>query len=478
MQPVTLNAPSPEPGEQKKFKLGMPHTFILLGIILIICTILTWIVPAGQYEMVEDAVTGRMVVDPDSFQIVEQSPVNPFDMIKAIQEGFIQAADIIFFIFFAYGFVYVTLASGALDAAIGALLRTLKDKVIVAIPVFMILFGVMGSTVGIYEEVYGLIPVFMGIFLALGYDAIVGGAVVVLGVGTGFAAATTNPFTIGIAQGIAEVPINSGIGFRIVCFIVFQGAAIAYTLWYANRVKKNPEKSVVFGLDYSHLAEKSQDELREIRFTGRQLACLLTFVATIGVVLYCTLNTDIGWYINEIAAAFIIGMFVIGFIAGFGPSRIASLFVEASKGIIFGAFIVGIARSILVVMESGLIIHTIVNALSSLLIGMPTYIAAVGMMMIQNIINFFIPSGSGQAAVTMPIMAPVSDIIGLSRQTAVLAYQFGDGFSNMFWPTAAATLTGIMGVPFNKWMKFMWKMFAIMVVLQVIMMIVAVAIGF
>lgn len=453
-----------------------PHSYVIIFCIILLMAVLSYIVPAGQFERAIDPVSGREVVVPGTFQFVEQNPISPFQLFVDIQRGFISASDIIFFIIFAYGFVYMLIKNGTFDALIGALLRTFGNRVAVLIPACMILFIFLGSTVGILEETYGMVPIFIGLAIAMGYDAIVGSAMVYVGAATGFAAATLNPFTIGVAQQIAGVEYGSGVLYRVLCAVVFGGIAIGYTMWYAHRVKKDPTKSIVYGEKRELSASSNHEQLMSTRATVRQKLCGLLFLFTIALLLFGTVNY--GWYINELAGMFLVMMIVVGFVGGFGPSQIAATFLEAAKGVMFGALAVGISRSILIVMEDACIIDTIVYYLSSLLQGTSGYLSAVGMLVVQNIVNFFIPSGSGQAAVTMPLMAPLADMIGLSRQTAVLAFQFGDGFSNMFWPTSVCTMCGIMSIPVNKWYKFVAPMFGIMFLAQIILICGAVAINY
>lgn len=340
----------------------------------------------------------------------------------------------------------------------------------------MIVFGICGSTFGMYEEVYGLLPAFIGIAIAMGYDGLVGGATVVLGVVTGFAAATLNPFTIGIAQGIAGLPIGSGVWYRIICLVLFEALAIWYVMRYAHRVKKDPSRSIVRDVHFNVDEGMTSEKMEKLPFTGRHKLIMLVFACTIGLLVYGT--TQFGWYLSELSALFIIAMFVVGLLGGFGPSEICRKFVEAASEILFGAVVIGVARSLVVVMNEGNIIDSLVYYMSSALTDVPNGIAAVGMVIVQNILNFFIPSGSGQAAVSMPIMANLADSIGMHRQIAVLAFQFGDGFSNMFWPTVIATECGIMGIPLQKWYKFAWPLFIMMFALQVVLIVVATMIGY
>jgi uncharacterized ion transporter superfamily protein YfcC len=452
------------------------HVYVLLVGVLMLLTALTHIIPAGEFETYEDPVTERTLIVPGSYHPVDPSPVGFFQMVMSIQQGMIDASDIIFFIFFAYGFVNVLVESGTLFGAVGALLRHFKGVGALIIPSFMFLFGVLGSTVGIFEEVYGLIPAFMGIFLALGYDGLVGGAVVVVGVATGFAAATLNPFTIGVAQKIAELPFGSGWQFRIVIFLAFQLLAIFYVMRYAARVKSNPDLSVVKGVHFPMGEGVNETLIRDHPFTGRHQLSALCLVLTVLFVVVGT--TQWGWYLDELAALFIVMMVVVGLINGYSLNRIAELFVEAVGRVALGALVVGVARSLTLVMTEGKIIHTVIYWASGVVADLSHSLAAVGMLVVQNLLNFFIPSGSGQAAASMPIMVPLADTLEIKRQVAVLAFQFGDGFSNMIWPTAVATECGLMGIPIQRWYRFMVPLFLLMFVLQVIFILVAVAINF
>jgi len=456
-------------------RLKIPHVYVILFLIIIVTTVATHIVPAGQFDREVDPETGRTLVVPGTYHQVEPSPVGFFDMFVAVQLGFIDAAAIIFFIFFAYGYVYTVVKSGTLHGIIRMLMKKMKGKELLIIPVFMIFFGICGSTFGMFEETYGLIPVFVGIAIAMGYDAIVGMAMVGLGVATGFASATINPFTIGVAQGIAELPLFSGIVFRTIVFVAFMSLAIWWTMRYAAKVKRDPSRSLVKDVDFGALSIH-KDDLEKAPFTNRHKVILAGFIATIIMILIGALR--LGWYIDEIAALFIIMMIITGFVAGYGPSKIATVFIEACAGIVLGALVVGVARTILIVMIQGQIIDTVINGLSAPLSLLPSGANAAGMLGVQNILNFFIPSGSGQAATVMPIMTPLSDLIGVNRQIAVLAFQFGDGYSNMLWPTTGVVVMCAIGkIPLDRWWRFFVPLFGIMLVLQLICIFIAVAIG-
>lgn len=467
--------------ETKKRKLSMPHAYVLMIIIIALSMVLTWVLPAGNFEYVYDEALDRDLVVPGSYQLAEESsPVSPWGMVMAIFDGVVEAGDIIFFILFAAAYVHVLSETGALNALTGAMLRKLGDKDHLIIPAFMILFAIGGTTIGMYEETYGLIPAFIVIAVTLGYDRLVGGAIVFVGVATGFAAATLNPFTVGIASAVAQVPLIGPkiIVVRIAAFVLFMTLTITYVMRYAAKVRKDPTKSYLYGTpDALRGLEdvKSRDEVMGLPFTNSQRASLFGFV-----VLICCMAFGIavyGWYLSELAALFFIFMIITMIINKMTTSEMADMFVDGCKSVIFGAMLVGLARAISLVMEQGNVIDTAVNGLAGMVGTLPSSVAGVGMLVVQNIVNFFIPSGSGQAVVMMPIMAPLSDLVGLSREVAVLAYQFGDGFSNMFWPTAVATECGIMGIGMDRWYKFITPLFGMMFVLQAIIIVVSVAWG-
>ena len=458
----------------KNFK--MPHTYVILVTIMFIVLILTHIIPAGSYERVEDAVTGKMVVVPDSYAYVDAEAPGLFGLFQALEAGYVDAADIMFLIIFAYGFVYVLTKNGTMDAALGTLVRKIGNCVQLLIPITMLILGLMASTMGIYEEVYGLFPVFVGIFVALGYDAVVGGAVIFLGVSIGYAAGTTNPYTIAIAQDIAGVELYSGMGFRWLIFAVTEIIAIAYVMYYARKVKKNPTKSVVYGTELDAVKAKSLNELQTASMKIRQGLCLVLFFGVIIFLFYAILN--LGWYVDEISAFFLMAMVVAGIISGYSATEICKTFIESTKSMVSSMLIVGFTRGILILMKEGMITDTIVYGLVSLLKNTSTYLSAYGMIIIENIVKLFINGSTSAATITMPILAPTAELVGMSRSIAVLAYQLGHSFADIFWPTSCALCCGLMGVPINKWYKFITPLFGILFIMEFVFMTAAVMIGY
>lgn len=462
----------PKIGEKKGFHL--PHIFIILFGIVLVCAILTWIIPAGNFDRVD--VDGREVVVPGTWHEVDASPVGFLTFFQSFFNGMVNAGEIVFFVFIAFASTGFIIRSGAFDGLVSFLMKIFKgNSSVIIIPIFMALFGLGSSTVGMFEEWLPFIPIFAAIFIGLGYDAIVGLAVVALGAGMGFSGATINPFTVGVAQGIAEVEYTSGAGFRVICHAVMLIVAAAIVMRYALKIKKDPTKSLVYGDDFSAILDANTGE--EKAFGIQQKLVLLDLIAGIAVVVW-GVKTN-GWYFAEISAIFLIMGIVAAIIMRTGLDEIGNHFASGFQDACTACMMIGIARATLIVLQEGNIIDTVVYGLSLPLSHLPIWLSAIFMLIMQTVLNFFIPSGSGQAAVSMPIMAPMADLLGITRDTAVLAYQFGDGLSNIVWPTAfAAIMSGLAGVKLDKWWKFIFPIFFAIIIVQAILMVVAVVSGF
>lgn len=462
-----------------KTRKEFPHVFVILLGMIVLVTILTYIVPAGTYERVLNEATDRMVIDPASFTYVEQTPVNPFAMVVSIVEGLIQASNITFLIFAAFSCLFLIEKTGALDASIAVMVEKTKANPKYATALMVIIMAGLSiwSSTGTmsYEEIIAFIPIFASLSIALGYDTLVALGISLLPVGVGFSSATVNPFSIGVAQTIAELPLFSGIEYRILVLIVMTTATIAFVLTYAARIKKDPSKSLVWGVDVSDLAI-DEERMKTPLTPVRKLSILILFI---GIAIMAFGLIRLGWYINEIAAIFIIVSILVGLVNRWSANQITNTLVQGlAKGVV-SALVVGVARGILVVLTKGNIIDTIIHAGASALENLSLYASSVGMLVIQNLINFLIPSASGQAAATMPIMVPIADLIGINRQIAVLIFQFGDGYSNIFWPTGFVLIACAMGkVPIQKYYKWVIPYFAMIFVLQVLFVFGAVALNY
>lgn len=458
--------------EKKSFE---PNAFVIVFSIMIICAILTWIIPAGTFERVMQG--DREVVVPGTFEFVARHPVGPWKFLNCFFNGFVDAADIMFFIIFATAYVHVLSASNALNAMTGSLLKKVGNRDYLIIPVFFTLFAIGGTTFGMFEETYALIPVFVVIAITLGYDRLVGGALVYLGVSCGFSAAIFNPFTIGVASGVAGVPLVSPkvTIFRTICFILFATLICGYLMHYASKIRKDPTKSFLYGTHEDLTGMMTREECMSIEFTTRHKISMVGFLILLAILIWGIVVKH--WWFSEISSLFFIFMIITGLINKMSVNEITDSFVESTKGAVYGILLVGFSRGISMVMTEGGIIDTVVYALSNAVKALPASLTGIGMLLVQNIINFFIPSGSGQAVVMMPIMAPLADLVGVSRQMAVVAYQFGDGFSNMIWPTAVALECGIMGISLKVWYKLVLKLFAMLFALQCVLVVIGIMIG-
>lgn len=459
---------------QKK-GFGLPHIYGLLFCIIVLCTVLTWVLPAGEFDRVVNE-AGRTVAVAGTYHTVESSPVGVFDMFQAIYNGFCDAGGVVFFVFISYASINIIISSGAFNGLIAALLKVFKGKARVAIiPIFLFLVGLASSTIGLFEEWFPFIPVFAGIAVAMGFDTVVGLAIVALGAGLGYSGAMINPFTVGVAQGIAEVPPTSGTLFRLFCHLVMVAVASVMVCRYALKIQADPTKSLVYGDDTD--SGMSEDELQNAEFSIRHMLVLLILAVGIVVVIYgCKVY---GWYFTELSAVFMIMGILSGIVMGNGVNAISKLFEKGFTDVAMACMMIGLARGILMILTAGNIIDTVVYYLSLPLSLLPPALSAVAMLIMQTLLNFLIPSGSGQAATSMPIMAPMADLLGLHRDVAVLAFQFGDGLSNIVWPTAMAPIVaGLAGVKVEKWWKFIVPIFLVLLVTQALLMMLAVMTGF
>ena len=464
--------------EKKKFVV--PHVYILLLILILIFSILSYIVPANVYDyhdVVVNPDTGatRSVVDPDTYHAVEQTPVSLLQFLTAVPRGMQESAQIIFFIFIVGGAMTVLQETKAIEAGMGRMIKAMKDKTLLLIPIIMFLFSLCGSVFGMAEETIPFIPIFVSLMIAAGFDSITGVAVVLCGAGAGFAGAFINPFTIQVAQGIAELPLLSGMTFRIVMYICMVVLMVAMVMRYAVKVRKNPQISVMHDFDKTREDVADLDALPA--FGGKEKAILVVFLAAIVLLVYGVIK--MGWYMDEIAALFLGMSMIVAAIGGLGFNGYANALSKGMADIAGGALVVGFARGILVVMTDGNILYTILHGAASLLNGLPAMVSAAGMYVFQCLLNFIVPSGSGQAAVSMPIMAPLADLVGVTRQTACIAFQLGDGISNIFTPTSGYFMAGLAlaKVPWSKWAKWFLPILGLQYLLGLIFVLVAQGIG-
>lgn len=453
----------------KKKKLAVPHVYILLIGLILICGLLSYIIPAGQYDMT--MVGTREVVDAATYHMVDATPVTLMQFLSAVPRGMTESAQIIFFIFIIGGAFGVLQETRAIEAGIGRLLSILKGKTWVIIPIIIILFSLGGAVFGMSEETIPFIPIFVSLCIAMGYDSITGAAIVLCGSSAGFAGAFMNPFTMQVAQGIAELPLMSQMGFRIVIYFVMVSVTSVFILRYASKIKKDPKRSCMYEFDRSREDMIDLDRLQV--FGIKEKAILLVFVGSIALLIYGVVQW--GWYMDEISAVFLGMSMIVAMIAKMTPNEYAAVLGKGMAEIAGGALVVGFARGVLVILTDGNILHTILHAASVLLGSLPSMVSAVGMYIFQCLLNFMVPSGSGQAAVSIPIMAPLGDLVGVTRQTACIAFQLGDGISNIFTPTSGYFMAALAlaKIPWAKWAKWILPLIGLQYGIGVIFVIIA-----
>lgn len=462
---------------KKKFSLSAIHPYALIVVLIIVCTVLTYVVPAGVYDRYTDE-NGRTLVDADSFHYVDRTPVSPFEMVQAIPEGMSEVAWIIFLVFIIGGAFGIINATGAIEAGLAASIQRVRGKGGILVIVLMAIFSLGGATFGLAESTLIFIPICVMLATALGYDAVVGMAIVNIGAVCGFAAGWMNIFTVGVAQGIAELPLFSGMGYRIFTHVVVLTIAVIYTLLYARRIRNDPARSVIREQYTAQQQEIKQELGSDMEFTIRRRLVLIVVLIGFIVLIYGITH---GWSTGtQISSLFLVMGIICGYVGGLNTSDIADSFVNGAKSVAFGALLIGLCRAMVVILTNGQIIDTILHALATSLQGLPKVIAAGMMVPVQTLINFLINSGSGQASTTMPIMAPLADILGISRQTAVLAFQYGDGLSNSLWPTSGILMAGLSmaEIPYNKWFKWVWKLMLYMYIAVILLTMLSVVIGY
>ncbi|MEG3029392.1 MAG: YfcC family protein [Oscillospiraceae bacterium] len=435
-----------------KKKIEFPHVLVLIFTLIALVSFATRFIPAGQYDRITDTVTGRIVVDPSSYHVIERTPTTLLGIFTAIPKGMGESAWIMFLIILIGGSFKVIMSTGALQAFLGKTVKKASKMGIIFIPLLILVFGLMASFMSNIETYIAFVPLAILLAKALGFDALVGVTIVLMGVNIGFSAGMFNPFSTGIAQNIIGLPQFSGLGFRFLSFFVFYGILVFFTVRYAQKVKSDPTKSLMYD------AEHCDDEMEEFpEFTGRLKFVL--FVITLGfagIIYALASNAN---FKTDIPALFMIIAILTGIAAGHSPNQIAKDFVAGCHDMLLGALVVGFARAMSVVMTEACIIDTIVHSTTGVLSLFPKTISAVLMYFMQIIINCFLISASGQAATTIPIMSPIADVLGFTQQTVVLAFQFGDGLINQLLPTSGTTMAilALAGISYPKWFKYIGK---------------------
>ena len=427
------------------------NPFVLLFSVLVVMAIFSYIIPAGEYT--RTLVDGRNVVVPNSFQTIARTPVGFLDIFSAVHDGMVESAPIIFYVIIIGGMISVMNSTGSLDALLASTSKKLAKKRLLFISALVLLFSLGGTLIGMGEESLIYIPIVVPFALAMGYDVLTGVAIVMLGMCAGFTTAIINPFTIGIAQGIAELPMFSGMGLRIALYVILYIAVVAFLYRHGEKVRKDPSIGV---WDVHNIYTKSSDkEDTNIKLETKHKLILLSFVVGMIILVFGVMKFNFG--MSEYSGLFILMSIAMALIWRMSPETYIKYFLNGACDILPGALIIGVARGIVVVLTNGNIIDTILYYSSTLLQHLPTSLSVIGMFIVQGAIHLLVPSGSGQAMLTMPIMIPLADLLNVTRQTACLIFTLADGLGNTWIPTSGILMAvlAMSKIPYSKWIKFL-----------------------
>jgi len=436
-----------------------PDVFVIAFTLILLAAVATWVLPGGSYTRQKQVVNGteREIVVPGTYK-VEPSKPQVSAILLAPMLGFLRMGSIIGLIFVVGGAFNILNDTGAIAAGIHQLVRLLGKRSYLIIPIVMTVFSFFGGAYGMAEEAIPFALIFVPLALALGYDSIVGICLSFVAAGVGFSAGFLNPFTVQISQGIAGVPLGSGIKYRLLVWVLATAVAIAWVMVYAARVKADPTRSPMYDLDRQRREDLAGAQAEQPAFTWRHGLCLLVLAATVGGLIVG--STVYSWYMVEFAGLFFGMGLLSGIAAGIGPNKLAKSFIAGAKDIASAALIVAFAGGIVVILENGHILDTILYGMASVTSHFGGILAAQSMYVLQMILNFFIPSGSTKAVLTMPLLAPLADLSGITRQTLVLAYQLGAGFNSMILPTSAVTVgtLALAKIPYERWIRWNWPL--------------------
>ncbi len=445
-----------------KRRFGVPHPLVLLTGCVILAALASYVVPAGQFDRELDEATGRSVVVAGTYHSVERSPVNLFDAMVALPRGMAEAADVIFLVFLIGGAFTVVDETGALKRGVTSLVRSLKGRDLLVVPIVSLFFATGGVVENMQEEIIPLIPVLLILTRRIGFTPLVAVSMSAGAAFVGSAFSPINPFQVQIAQNLAELPLGSGGLFRTIFLVLALALWTGMTMRYAALQRTEPE----------HMEDSDDAGIdgKDWVIFGLVGATFVILVVGIG---------SWGWDFDQMSAAFFIMGLMIGLLAGMGLSGTAEAYVRGFRGMAYAALLIGFARAIFVVLDDGRIVDTMVHAMFTPLEGLPLIASSLGMVVAQTAIHVPVPSVSGQAVLTMPVLVPLSDLLGMSRQVVVLAYQYGAGLCDLITPTNGALLAilAAAGVRYEDWIKFTVPLYLALVALGAVSIAIAIAIG-
>jgi len=431
-------------------KPKVPNTYVIIAAIIALCAVLTWFVPGGQYVKAEDGTL--------SYEAVDNVP-QTWQVLSAIYHGFVKQAGIIVFILVVGGAFWLLNATGAVETGIQRFIVSIGKRDRLVLVALTVLFSLAGAVFGMSEETIPFVGIVVPLVVSMGYDAFMGMLVVYVASNVGFSSAFLNPFTVGIAQGMADLPLFSGMGYRLFCWAFLTLLMVVFVVFYARRTRKAPRV----------ISDETNKSVKVL--TRRQAWILVVLLLTVVALIVGVTCWD--WYMPEITGLFLGMGIVCGIIAGFSANRIADELIAGARDILSAALVVGFASGIIVILQDGKVVDSILHGMQEGLDGTSPVASLSAMYGIQALINFIIPSATAKAAITIPIMAPFADMVGVSRQAMVLAFQFGDGFTNMVTPTSGVLVAALAmaRIPYADWVKWVWKGVVVLLVLGLLLLL-------
>lgn len=464
-------------GEKKTNKLHMPHVLTLIFLLIVAVAILTWVLPSGEFErtLMDTSAGERSVAVAGTYHSINKVLNDGTNLRQGIGQvlmapgkGIQQMVEVLAFVFIIGGVFQIMAKTNALNMGIQKIVKKLGVKEILIIPILMLLFGLGGSTFGMSDELVPFYLLIMPIMFTMGYDSMTTFMTVCLSATVGYAASTVNPFCVLIAQGIAGIQGNPQLVFRMIQWVIMMGIIITFVTWRALKIKKSPEKSITYQEDIYKKKEVTSEVDFNQDMTIRQKSVLAVFV--IGMVVVVVGLVKFGWYMNELSMCFMGMGLLMGIFGGLNEKEISDEFITGVKDISFAAMVIGFCSGIMVIAQDGKIIDTILNTLSNLVAGSSNTVFAVVLYAVESLLTLLVPSSSGLAALSMPIMAPLCDLHGVNPEAAVTALQYGNQLTNLISPVAGTTVAGlaICKISFAQWWKTIWKVFLILTVLAII----------
>ena len=463
----------------KKRSFQMPHVFVIIFAIMILVTLLSYIIPSGVFERITSE-SGVPIVNPDNFTFVEnENPISFQDFFSSIYTGFVEGATIIGSLLICSGCLAIFNQTGALESGINKLIKVSHGKNIVALIIFYIYFAGM-NIMGAGETTYPFFPIVTAIIVSLGYDKLTAAGTILFASTAGFACGMVNLFTTGISQQIVGLPMFSGIGYRFIVFVVLFIIGLVSVLLYSTKIKKDPNKSYIASeykqqLEEAKNTEKEDDKIKS-SLNGKQIATLILFLAVIIFTAYGCLK--LGFGLGQFAAYYVVFAIIIAFVFKIDSTSFCKTFTKGASQVLTAAFAIGLARSVMVLLNQGKIMDTLVYYMGNSLQGKSTLVTILLIYLFVTAMNFLVTSGSGKAVMMMPIMSPLGSMLGINQQVMVLTYQLGDGLTNQLWPSAGLVACSLCGVDYSSWLKMSWKTFAIMIASGYVLIVIANSIGY